>query len=172
MLAIELYLDEASDTSVRSLWASIDALGVRSLGAASEANHQPHVSLAVFAEVDLSGLVTALEPALASCPGLPLTLGSLGFFVGAESVAFLGVTPTKPLLETHRKVHSALVGVVEESWPIYEPGSWVPHCTIAMNPDDPAAVLIGVARSLPIAAVTAEAHIVETSTGRSLLQLA
>jgi hypothetical protein len=171
VLALELYLDEASERSVLSLWAALDALGVPSLGSAPGAAYRPHVSLAVFAETDLPGLVAALGPALFSCPGLPLTLASLGFFVGAQSVAFLGVTPTERLLDTHRNVHAALVGVTEESWPVYEPGAWVPHCTLAMNLNDPARVLAGFTPSLPIPASTAGAHIVEISSGRSIVQL-
>lgn len=170
MLALELYLDVASERSVLSLWAAVDALGVPSLGSAPETDYRPHVSLAVFTETGLPRLVAALGPALASSLEMPLTLASLGFFVGAQSVAFLGVTPTERLLATHREVHAALVGVVDESWPLYAPGVWMPHCTLAMNPDDPARVLAA-APSLPIAAVTAEAHIVEISSGRSLAHL-
>ena len=170
VLALELYLDVASERSVLSLWAAIDALGVPSLGSVPETDYRPHVSLAVFAETDLPGLVAALGPALASSLRMPLRLASLGFFIGAQSVAFLGVTPTERLLATHRKVHAALVGVTEELWPLYAPGAWMPHCTLAMNLDDPARVLAA-APSLPIAALTAEAHIVEISSGRSLVQL-
>ena len=53
----------------------------------------------------------------------------------------LGSTPTEGLLDTHRKVHAALADVAEESWSVYEPGTWVPHCTLAMNADHPERLL-------------------------------
>ncbi|HVQ18150.1 MAG TPA: 2'-5' RNA ligase family protein [Actinomycetes bacterium] len=170
MLALELHLDPESESTVRALWTAIDALGVPSLGSALGADYQPHVSLAVFAEVDPSTLVTAFAPVLGSCSGLPLTLTSLGFFVGSGSVAFLGVTPTERLLDTHRRVHAALADVVEESWSIYQPGTWVPHCTLAMNVDHPDR-LLGLELQFPIPAVAAEAHVVEISSGRSIVRL-
>jgi 2'-5' RNA ligase len=170
-MAVELYLDEEAESSVTSLWAAIDALGIPSLGSAPGAKYRPHVSLAVFAGASLPTLAGALAETLASCSGLPLPLASLGFFVGSDTVAFLGVTPTERLLTAHRRVHAALLGVVQESWPIYEPGSWVPHCTLAMNVKAPERLVAGIEPALPIPAVATEAHIVDITSGWSLFRL-
>jgi 2'-5' RNA ligase len=45
--------------------------------------------------------------------------------------SFLGVQVTKELLAFHAEVHAALAGQPVEHWPVYRPGNWVPHCTLA-----------------------------------------
>jgi 2'-5' RNA ligase len=173
MLAVELYLDPDSEQRVRSVWAALDESGVASLGSAPAADYRPHVSLAVIADMEIPALTAALTPVLATCEGLALTLASLGFFPGPESVAFLGVTPTVRLLETHQQVHAALGEVSADPWPIYEPSSFVPHCTLAMDVSDWVAVRAALASAqLPVLATAGEAHVVEISTGRSCARLA
>jgi len=173
MLAVELYLDSGSEQRVRSLWAELHERGVVSLGAAPDAEYRPHVSLAVFTDTELSTLIAALTPVLAASEGLALTLASLGFFPGLDSVAFLGVVPTARLLDTHQRVHTALAELSAASWPIYEPGNFVPHCTLALNAGDGVAVRAAVASArLPILATANEAHVVEISSGRSWARLA
>ena len=93
----------------------------------------PHVSLAVFEEVDIGKLVSVVETFAASTPPFSLRFGSLGLFPGEENVVFLAAIVTKELLALHEKLHSALSDAGIESDPDYRPGSWVPHCTITME---------------------------------------
>jgi 2'-5' RNA ligase len=173
VLAVEIYLDGESEQRVRSLWSALDARGIDSLAATPETEYRPHVSLAVFTDVDASALRLALTPLLKPCIAMPLTLASLGFFPGSESVAFLGVTPTATLLETHRQVHAAFTRVATESWPIYEPGNFVPHCTLAVGFAETGPIHDAIqSRDLPIASVANEVHLVEITSGRSRARLA
>lgn len=174
MWAVEVNLDSVAEAQVRSVWASLDARGVESLGSVPGTDYRPHISLAVFEDqADATAVSSALAPFLQSCQGMSLSLASLGFFVGPESVAFLGVTPTERLLSIHRQAHGALRGLTTGSWRLYEPGMFVPHCTLAMGVEDTArvhAILSKVA--LPIAATAAEVHIVDIATGQSRARLA
>jgi 2'-5' RNA ligase len=173
VLAVEIYLDPASEECVRSIWAELDARGIESLGAVPGTHYRPHVSLAVFEDGDLAQLRDALVPILRPAIGMPLTLASLGFFLTTETIAFLAVTPTDWLLEVHGRVHVALGGVASDSWAYYEPGTFLPHCTIALRSDDTRPVVESLDEGkLPIPAVAHESHLVEISTGRTLARLA
>jgi 2'-5' RNA ligase len=173
VLAVEIYLDAASEECVRIIWAALDARGVESLGSVPNTAYRPHVSLAVFGEGDRPQVSASLSQALDLSMGMPLTLASLGFFPTDEWVMFLGVTPTQRLLETHRRVHVALQGFATNVWTYYEPGNFVPHCTLALGSHDAAAILDTLRQhTLPVQAAAAEAHLVEISTGTSLTQLA
>jgi 2'-5' RNA ligase len=171
--AVEIYLDPASEERVRSIWAAIDAEGVVSLGSVPGTKYRPHVSLAVFEDADLTSVGDALVPETQAFVGMPLTLASLGFFVGPSLFAFLGVTPTERLLDVHRQLHAALDGVAHRVWSDYEPGAFVPHCTLAMGPQDVAPIVRALGSDrIPIDAIAHEVHLVEISTGRSRSQLA
>lgn len=172
--AIEVNLDPEADAQVRSIWRSLDARGVQSLGSVPGTEYRPHLSLAVFKDLsDATAVSDALAPALSTCQGMPLSLASLGFFVGPESVAFLGVTPTERLLTMHRQVHHVLHGLTTDSWQLYEPEKFVPHCTLAMGVDDAASVHAALGHAaLPIAATATEVHLVDIANGRSQARLA
>lgn len=173
MLAVEIYLDEESEERVRSLWNALDARGIDSLAAMPGTEYRPHVSLAVFADGDASALRSALAPVVQPFIGMPMTFASLGFFLGSGLVAFLGVTPTQTLMETHRQVHAALTHVSTESWPIYEPGNFVPHCTLAMGFAEAGPIHDALhSHGFPISSVANEVHLVEIASGRSRARLA
>ena len=173
MWAVEINFDADSEDRVTSLWASIDARGVGSLGSVPGTEYRPHVSLAVFEKGDPARLSAALTPILEPCLGIPLTLASLGIFVSPGVVAFLGVTPTERLLDIHQRVHGALVGMTEGNSSLYEPGTFVPHCTLAMGFGDVTPIVDAIsADRMPIHAFAHEVHIVEISSGRSRARLA
>ncbi|GAA3834676.1 hypothetical protein GCM10022242_39650 [Nocardioides panacisoli] len=173
MWSVELNLDQGSEDRVRAVWASIEARGVESLGSVRGTTYRPHVSLAAFEKADEQRLAVALPPVVGRYVGMPLTLATLGLFLSPSTVAFLGVTPTARLLDLHRGVHAALDGLVSGSRQLYEPGTFVPHCTLAMGFDDPATVVEAIdADRIPIHAAVHEVHLVDTSTGRSRLRLA
>lgn len=170
--AVEIYLDADSEERVASVWAALDARGIQPLGQVPDTEYRPHVSLAVFGNGDPDRLCAGLAPVMRPSMGMPLTLASLGFFVSDDLIAFLAVTPTERLLDVHRRVHVALEGVASDSWAYYEPGAFVPHCTLAMGSDDAQVVVDAVSGDrLPIPAVAREAHLVEISTGRSHARL-
>jgi 2'-5' RNA ligase len=171
--AVELALDPAADARVRAAWAALDAAGVPSLGSVPGAAYDPHVSLAVLdGEPDPDAVAAALRRVLRDAAGTPLPLEHLGFFLTAESVAFLGVRPTTALLALHERTVAA-VAPLAEVWPYYRPGAPMPHCTLAMGVRDHAAVVAVLARAaLPVPAVAAGAHLVDVATGRRVAGLA
>jgi 2'-5' RNA ligase len=163
--AVELQLDDAASRKVLGLLAVLEAAGVAPITASSPHVH-PHVSVAVAADAAPDAVRDALlGVATAGLP--PLQLSSVGAFVSPETVVFLGVTPTAAMLELNRRVHARLDVARVAAWPLYRPGIWVPHCTLAMRPADVTAALSALrAAVLPIEASPVALRVVEVPTGR------
>lgn len=157
--AVVLYFDEVTEHRVRRAWAALEDHGIRSAGSTYGAGYRPHLTLAIV-ESDRPGRIAAdLRRPLADVAGLPITLASLGFFLTAAAPAFLSVTATGRLLRLHEDVHAELDSAT--TWSYYKPGTWVPHCTLAMG----ATSQTGVARALettplPIQATVSSAQLV------------
>jgi 2'-5' RNA ligase len=132
--AIELYLDVDATRRVRRLWQSLEDDGIPTLASLLNERHRPHVSLAAARRLEPEVVAEALD-GLVVWPGLTLDLDFVGQFVGR--VLWLGVTPTEELLSRHRAVHDRLAGRGVEVWEQYQPGRWVPHCTISMRVPNP-----------------------------------
>lgn len=130
--AVVLYLDEEADRLVRRIWAALDSRGVSAPGR-EETGNRPHVTLALFEDCDPVRLTAALNPALKNATGIPLELGSVGFFLGPRAPAFLAVVPSSALLELHGRVQAVLKPMVTGNSAFYEPRNWLPHCTVAMR---------------------------------------
>jgi 2'-5' RNA ligase superfamily protein len=163
--AVELQLDEAAARKVLGLLAVLEAAGVDPITGGSPHAH-PHVSVAVAADEGAEAVKDALVGvATAGLP--PLRLSSVGAFVTPIAVVFLGVTPSAALLELNRRVHARLDAARVAAWPLYRPGTWVPHCTLAMRPADLTAALSALrAAVLPIEASPIALRIVEVPTGK------
>ncbi|MEV0878692.1 2'-5' RNA ligase family protein [Micromonospora echinofusca] len=128
--ALELYLDTDATRRIRVLWEALESEGVQSMRSLLEQRHRPHVSLAVAPRFDPERVAAALRGTVVAAP-LRLRFEHAGQFVGR--VLWLGPTPTVELLAHHARVHGRLagagIGLVEH----YQPGRWVPHCTLSMR---------------------------------------
>jgi len=171
--AVECYFDETADAHVRSIWSRLDAEGVLSLGEVPDTFYRPHVSLAVFEttrpELVGSELAAVLGPAI----GLRLTLGPLGFFLTKESLAFLGIVPTRRFLDIHHRTVERVKPLVEHFWPYYDIDNLVGHCTLAVGVHDHSRVAEIVAETqLPIPATVRSIDVVELPSGRCAVPVA
>lgn len=131
--AIELYLDVDTTRRVRRLWQALEEEGVPTLGSLNQ-RHRPHVSLAAARLLAPEAVAAALD-GLPLGRGLTLGLDFVGQFLGR--VLWLGVTPTRELLELHSRVHDRLAAHGVDVWEYYRPGRWVPHCTVSMRVPNP-----------------------------------
>jgi 2'-5' RNA ligase len=129
--AVEMYLDAEADGRVRSLWRTLAAAGagshVENIGSA------PHVSLAAFDEVDRSRAVSALSRFAESCHPLEVSFRRVETFETPERVIFLALAPDEELTAIHAELHGFLRALRLASLPLYLPGRWVPHCTLARH---------------------------------------
>jgi hypothetical protein len=93
-----------------------------------------------------------------------IALATAATFATAEGVLFLGVVVTRALLDLHARLYPLFERAARARWSYYRPGSWVPHCTLALGLDPKqlaAAIQICVDGVLPIEAVAASVAIVE-----------
>ena len=163
--AIEMYVDGRADAAVRRLWQRLADADLPSLATRTHRRHRPHVALVVaesLAGADLEPLRAVL---MSRRPALSLYV--LGTFPGTGGALFLGVQVTTELLAFHADVHEALAGQPIRHWAYYEPGNWIPHCTLAEGLDAPQA---GKAFGLlagyqPITAEVTSVGIKDTTTG-------
>jgi 2'-5' RNA ligase len=163
-----MYFDERADAAVRSLWQRLADADLPSLATRTHRRHRPHVSLAVaesLTEADLTSLRTVLtvQPSV--------RLYSLATFPGREGALFLGAVVTAELLALHAEVHAALAGRAIGHWPYYQPGSWVPHCTLAesLNEAQAARAFALLYGYEPITATVTATGIKDTMTGAMTL---
>lgn len=163
--AVELELDGVAAAEVRALFDALESAGIESLAASAPHVH-PHVSVAVARDAAPELIADVLAGVVAG-PLPRLTLASLGAFLAPAFVLFLGVTPTRELLGLNAAVHASLDHAGISVRPIYRPGSYVPHCTLAMRPASlDVAIRASLVAPLPIEAVAVAMRVVEVPTGK------
>ncbi|WP_162262567.1 2'-5' RNA ligase family protein [Nocardioides sp. Soil796] len=155
--AVLLHLDDPAEQRVHRIWDALDDHGTRPVRWSHGPEYRPHVTLAIARAFDLEHVETVLDPVLSRARGLAVDLTAVGFFVSDKAPAFLAVSPTVDLVTLHRDVHAALdaePAQVHGNWDYYRPGTWLPHCTLAMDADTPGTVTsaVGSVDDLPIRA--------------------
>lgn len=163
--AVEILFDEDAAITVRELWARLDAAGIPSLAVATHGSHRPHVTL--FNATGLR-ITPALVDRLRPLVGSDIFFDSLAIFPGTPTVLFLGARATVPLLTAHAVAYELLSTEQTRRWPQYQPGLWIPHCSLATGVDSTTVhtaltVLYPVS---PLHARIAEICAVDTETGR------
>lgn len=132
--ALEMYFDSAAERRVRRLWDALEDVGVQTMRDALDGRHRPHVSLTGAEELDAEAIRRALS-GLPAAPPLSLKFDYIGQFLGR--VLWLGPVPDAQLLRHHTQVHARLEAAGIGGSQVYEPGSWVPHCTLSMRVPHP-----------------------------------
>ena len=162
--ALELYLDAEATRRVRTLWKALEDEGVPTLASLLNQKHRPHISLAVAGRLAPEAVASALD-GIPVGQGLRVDLDFVGQFVGR--ILWLGVVPTAELLDRHRLVHERLAAAGVEIWDVYQPGRWVPHCTISMRVPNPlmAPAVRRCLEFLPVPATVTGASVTDHANG-------
>lgn len=132
--AAELYFDTQTEIAIRGFREKIYAAGVDPVSGAMR--DRPHVSLAVFSEIDLPCLKDIAEEFSRNHSPFPVTLAAIGTFPTTDNVLFLSPVPTPHLLHIHREFHEQLKCNHMRSSAYYHPLKWVPHCTLELELPD------------------------------------
>jgi 2'-5' RNA ligase len=164
--ALELFFDPGTESAVRSMWANLEARGLRSMATTTHGRHRPHLSLALAETITLAQASAAVKP-LRTANDLSLRLSSVAVFPGRVGVLYLSVVPTLRLLTLHRAIHAQLLGVGVESGRHYLPDVWVPHCTLAqgLTVEELTTAVRAVKRLRPMLADVTSVGVVDTDTG-------
>ncbi|HEY3530035.1 MAG TPA: 2'-5' RNA ligase family protein [Nocardioides sp.] len=163
-LAVCLLLDDRADAAVRRLWRRLEDAGVATLLTHTHGLHVPHLTWAALRSYDLDEVRAALD-ALPEQPPLALHLDAFGTF--RRSRCWLAPAVSAPLVERQAAVVAATVGTGAELHRHYEPGSWVPHLTLAprLHLSDLSTVAALVYDVLPLVATGVRSALIDTSTG-------
>lgn len=129
--AVELYFDRGTEERITRLWDTYREQNVTSL--LPDLGFRPHISLAVFRDVEPALLTDVLVDIARNTLPLEVGLAAVASFPGAEGVLFLVPTVSKELIELHEYFHERISKLGLKANPYYLPGRWVPHCTIASD---------------------------------------
>ena len=160
--AIEMSFGPVSEEKVRDIWRELARRGVSSY--MRDCGARPHISLAVFDELDPEDAERKLSAFAAEVSPFPVLLSNLGVFSGDLSVLFLGPVVSAELIGAHRKVHELFARDRPSEWEHYLEEKWIPHCTLALDLSRemvPRAVESCMAVHLPIEATVTEIGLIE-----------
>jgi 2'-5' RNA ligase len=125
--AIELALDPEAAAAVRATWDALARAGIEYMATCGA---RPHVSLGIWDAMDVGAAPEALDDFARTTPPLPITFDRIDAFPGG--VVFLAPRADDHLVAAQRRLHRSFAHG-RGAWAHYEPGTWVPHCTMAME---------------------------------------
>lgn len=129
--ALVMYFDPPSEKPIRDLWQKISEAGITSTLA--RAGVRPHLTLSVFYQVSCLPCEDELADFAKKTRLIDLQATHIGFFTRPDPVVFVAPTPTKELIDFHRNIIQSLTPDAEAISTKYLPGTWVPHCTLALD---------------------------------------
>ncbi len=125
-----LYFDEQTEKEFLKVWQSLADLNLSSH--VLEAEIKPHITLAIYEELDCQPCENELVKITSKTSSLPVQFTHLGIFTNPEPVVFAAPLITRELLDFHNNLHIRLTNEGKKPWELYKPGRWVPHCTLAL----------------------------------------
>ena len=126
--SINIRSDNDSSDPIRSLWEECAIL--EELPSMEALAYPPHISLAVYDEIDESILFNAFDAIFSRLPTITVRFEELGHFEAPDRI-ILWANPILPteIEEIHDHIHQAID--INLCRPNYRPGIWVPHCSLA-----------------------------------------
>lgn len=163
-LAVCLLFDRRSERAIRALWDRLEQRGVGSLRSHTHGRHVPHLSLAVLRRWDQPALTDALASVNRGAT-VELTFDGLGLFRRGRIWLVAGVAAE--LVTRQERVVEALRATGAVLHKHYEPGAWLPHCSVAPRATlaELPVVAAAVFDVLPLRATLDHAALVNSATG-------
>ncbi len=133
--ALGLLPDRSLERRIRQIWNELGEIGISSN--LLDDGGRPHMSLAVC-----EGLGGDFERRFSSFAGaiapVEVSLQAAGTFGLENGVVFLAPAASRRFMRVHSSLYASLAESMENRSKLYEPGAWVPHCTVAMGlaPDE------------------------------------
>ena len=127
--AVVLYFDASTEKKILESQKRLENAGIAPVK--QKTTLRPHITLAIFENMECADCECKLREIVHNLQIETIEFISLGIFLNPDKVLYLSPIPSSALMKVHRLVHKALTIHTSGSWTIYEPGKWVPHCTIA-----------------------------------------
>lgn len=131
--AIEMYFDTETEAKIMRLVHKVaeNNLSTKFL----EWKTRPHVTLAIFNDVDEDRCAKLLEKFAREHQAFPAFLDSVGMFNDTKTI-FLSPTMMRSMYDLHSELYVLMKEFDSTGWEWYQPDGWVPHCTIALTSED------------------------------------
>lgn len=131
---VELLLDDDAADRVRTVWQQLADAGLPARYLDLELT--PHVTIAVFDELDPAQARDAFASFAAEEMPEPISLYSPASFPTAEGVLYLAPIVTRGLLSLHSGFHERFAELDQPVGEYFFTGNWVPHVTVGLGLDD------------------------------------
>jgi 2'-5' RNA ligase len=129
--AVSLLFNAEVADAVSERWQRLADAGLsRSM---LELGYPPHVTLAVFDDLDARAIVAALDGVFNRASHIEVSLVGIVTFGPGSGVCYAALAP---LPELHRLHETVLAAIDKTCRPHYQAGRWTPHCTLATNLPD------------------------------------
>lgn len=125
--AIKCYFTPESAKPIYEIWDHLAKLGLASF--LKDSQSRPGITLGLWENASDAHLREALAGFRETPP--PIEFYGLGSFPTDPAQVFLGATPSAALLTFHKKFHETVR--IPGGSHYYQPGSWVPHSTLALR---------------------------------------
>lgn len=129
--AINLYFNQEAENQVMDIWRSLDTLDQSKCLTCT--NSRPHITLAIFNDLDLADAREKLASSFGEVGSFPLSFRQLGIFPHNKGTIFLTPNLSDELFQVHRRLHAIFNDIEDRGWDYYKPQSWYPHCTLAIE---------------------------------------
>lgn len=124
--AISLKAIDSTADPIRALWGQVAA--IETIPSMAALNYPPHITLAIYDDIDPERLRAVLAEAFTGASALSLTFAQLNYFDTEPLVLWAVPSPLPALNSAHEGVHARIDPSL--CHPHYRPGAWVPHCTL------------------------------------------
>ena len=131
--AIEMYFDKQTEEKIMSLAHKIADAGLSTKYL--EWKTRPHVTLAVYNDIDADRCAQLLEKFANDRKAFPALFDAVGMFNYTKTI-FLSPVMTRILYELHSELHALMKEFEASAWKWYKSDGWVPHCTVALTSED------------------------------------
>jgi 2'-5' RNA ligase len=163
-LAVCLLFDAHGEHTIRRLWRRLEDEGIPTLLSHTHGGHVPHLSYAVLRSYDLGKVCDALDLLPDEGP-MTLHFDAIGMF--RRSRTWLVPSVTSDIARRQERVVEAVESTGADLHQHYQPGVWVPHCTLAPRTtlERLPTIASAVFDMLPLVTTVDRAALVDTGTG-------
>ncbi|WP_421378512.1 2'-5' RNA ligase family protein [Bacillus salacetis] len=129
MYWVAALFDEKTEELIKQLWEELREESI-SFYADEIKDGRPHITLASYSELDKQKFMNEMEKCYANETEKEICFNTLGSFLNYGTL-FFSPTVTTELLQFHGSHYEFFESYNEYANPLYTPGKWIPHCTLA-----------------------------------------